>query len=438
MALMLAGLAAAGVVASGASGASGLLGPGGGEAPWRLEGLGPELVCVEGVPLERVRLSVSVMDREGRPIRGLNPSDFLVLEKGVPQTLVDFGREADRQDRPLSAVFLVDRSGSIGHQMSKWRMASISLLSALRPVDEVKVATFTTEVTVLQEFTHDAATLAGAVEKLEQTGGGTRVFRAVDETLHDLRRRAGRKVIFLLTDGLDSDRPEAWTTMGDAYLTHLVQLAVDSQVIIVTILPGPTGYPSLAAQDLAVQTGGWWLYPSDDLPGLVRRLGERLLESYYLAYDSTRPLGDPRRRQVAVSVARPDLGDVEVRTIGGIFGDAPLLDLLEEELDFGQEEERARAVIDLGMLPGPDSEAPLRKALRDKSPKVRALAAELLGKRGVVASAERLARLLKDPDPGVRRSALAALRLLITQGTQGTQGDDEAIQSRILDAAEAP
>src|SRR5262245_45593024 len=132
--------------------------------PWWMAGsFAPEVVRVEGIPPQRVQLSVSVLDKAGKPVTGLNSADFLVTEDGVPQALLDFGRESERLDRPLSVVFLVDRSGSIGKQMSKWGEACAALATALRPIDEVRLATFASDLTVLQDFTADPNLLAAAV-----------------------------------------------------------------------------------------------------------------------------------------------------------------------------------------------------------------------------------------------------------------------------------
>ncbi len=391
----------------------------------------PEVIRVEALPLERVQLTVSVLDREGEPVTGLSLGDFHLREGGLDQTLIEFGREADRQDRPMSVVFLVDRSGSIGGQMRKWREAGASLISALRPIDEVMVATFNTEREVLVDFTRDSKAVSSAVDTFHRPVGGTLIFKAVNETLHELRRRHGRKVIFLLTDGLDNQFAAAWNTLHSAYLSRLVRTAVHSQVTVVTILPGPTGRPFLAAQDLAVQTGGWWQYPSDDLPALVRKLGRRLLESYYLSYDSTWPLSDTRRREIEVTVSRPDLGKLHVRTIGGVYGGTPLLDLLIEDLEDTDELERARAASELGFLAAKASVRPLKRALSDPSAIVRMRAAEALGRLGEVTAARPLARLLEDPDPEAREAALIALQLLLEKET------DETAQARILDAIQS-
>ncbi len=404
-----------------------------GEAARRVGSFPPERIRVEGDPPERVHLSVSVLDPQGRPVLGLKSSDFGVYEAGVPQTLADFGTESDRRDRPLSVVFLVDRSGSVWRQMGKWRQAGASLVSALRPVDEIRLATFTTEVTVLQDFTHDAALIGATVETLDDAGGGTRVFSAVDETLTDIAARRGRKVIFLLTDGLDNVFADAWNMSSSTYLADLVRRAVQDDVTVVTIVPGPTARPFLAAQDLAVQTGGWWVYPSDDLPALVARLGERLLESYYLAYDSTREPGDGRRRALRVELRRTDLKGCTVRTVDAVFGPRPLFDLLAARLEGDDEEDRARAASDLALVSERRDQAAslLLRLLKDDSAQVRAAAAGSLGRMGETSALKRLSRLLSDNEPAVREAAAGAMRRWLDSGA------DPATRRRILDVLDS-
>jgi len=403
------------------------------EAARRIDAFAPERVRVEGEPPERVHLSVSVIDRDGVPVLGLNSSDFRLTEAGIPQTPVDFGSEAESSDRPLSVVLLVDRSGSIGRQMSRWREAGAALVATLRPMDEVRLSTFTSEIEIVQDFTHDAGLIATTVSKLRESGGGTRLFAAVDTTLADLDKRAGRKVIFLLTDGLDNEYASSWNMVGDAYLADLVRRAVRSEVTVVTILPGPTGRPFLAAQDLAIRTGGWWLYPGDDLPGLVARLGERLLESYYIAYDSTRAPGDVRRRALGVTLTNPLLDGCSVRTVDGVYGEMSMLELLSGRLADGDETERAGAAADLALVTDGRGQAvaKLIRLLKDDSAAVRAAAAGALGQLREASTVRPLSRLLRDPDPEVQLAAAGALGRLL-DGETGPEA-----RTRILDALES-
>jgi VWFA-related protein len=355
--------------------------PAGGEPARRVETFRPEVVRVVGEGQQRVRLSVSVLDGQGEPVTELSAEDFRVSEDGVARPVVEFGRESDRQDRPLSVVVLVDRSGSIGHQLARWRDACASLLLVLRPIDEVRVSSFTTEVTVVQDFTRDVNLLGASVARMENTSGGTHIFSSVQETIRDLRDRPGRKVIFLLTDGLDNEFPDLWSATSNPRVYELVREAVRSQVTIVTILPGPTARPFLAVQDLAVQTGGWWLYPSDDLPGLMARLGKRLLESYYLAFDSPKPRGEKGRRPVEVKLTKPMPEGVVVRTAEAVYGETPLAEILRtlaSDLADDDEARRLQAVAGLAAVPDPKAVTLLVKALKDESPKVRDAAVDSL------------------------------------------------------------
>ncbi len=398
--------------------------------PRRLE-VEPETITVEGVPPERVRLSVSVLDREGVPVGGLVASDFRVIENGISQELIEFGPESERQDRPLSAVFLIDRSVSMGRQMHKWKDACAALLSVLRPIDEVQVATFASEVEVLQPFTSRAQDLAAAVERIEAWGsGGTRIKHALDETLTGMRARRGRKVIFLLTDGGEDGVAEGTIGTSPAVAAAAAR-AVQSQTVIVTILPGASSHPWLAVQDLAVHTGGWWLYSGEDPVAIVKKLGERLLHSYFMAYDSPRLPGDQTRRRGEVSLARLELAQAVVQTASGVYGDAPLLEHLLEDLKEDDAALRARAAAHLGGTTEKEVRKPLVEALEDQSPGVRGAAAIALAERGDLSAVGPIGRLLNDPDPDARASAVRALGIMLTKAPDGKTRD------RILETLES-
>jgi len=156
-----------------------------------------EYVRVVQRPYLRVGLTVTVVDRDGKPVRGLSRGDFLVREDGDEAELVDFGVEAERRDRPLSVAVLLDLSYSMGSQVKKVREAAEALLASLRPGDEIRVAKFNDELTVLQDFTGDPGDPAKTLKRIGAASGGTAIFRSLDWTLRDLRTRPGRKVILV-------------------------------------------------------------------------------------------------------------------------------------------------------------------------------------------------------------------------------------------------
>src|SRR5262245_26986128 len=90
-------------------------------------------------------------------------------------------------------------------QVRKVREAAQALLSGLRPGDEIMVAKFNDQLTILQPFTGDPARPRTTLGDVGRAWGGTALFRALEHTLKDLRGRPGRKVILVVSDGLDND-----------------------------------------------------------------------------------------------------------------------------------------------------------------------------------------------------------------------------------------
>jgi VWFA-related protein len=385
---------------------------------------------VEGAPIERVELLVSVTDEEGGPVTGLTASDFEVREGGAPVVVKGFEVLGGRAEVPLSVAILVDRSGSMRFAMKKWREAALALLASLRPRDQIRVSAFSDEHVVLQDFTRDAASLAASLDAIGPAGGGTRLFRAIFESVRDMRDLPGRKALIVLTDGADTDytSPSSPVFAGMyAVLAETARMASRAGVTVIVVLPGPTGRGYLAVQDLALQTGGWWTYPSEDLRALMRRLGERLLSAYVIEYDADRPADPDRKRPVKVTL-RPGLGErLEVRAALGTYARLDALDALRGDLAAGNDAQRARAARELGRLDAPDVPELLLRALKDGSPEVRAEAVGALAERREPAALAKVLRRIHDADLRVREAAFEAA---VRYGADSIPALEEASRSR--------
>ena len=64
------------------------------------------------IDTELVSFEISVTDKDGNPVRGLNAEDFRVFEDGVERK-IDFFEPVKKDTRPLSLVFALDVSGSM-------------------------------------------------------------------------------------------------------------------------------------------------------------------------------------------------------------------------------------------------------------------------------------------------------------------------------------
>ena len=111
--------------------------------------------------IESVRVDVLVLDG-GRPILGLKPSDFEVLDNGVAQQveLVSF------ENVPLNVVLALDMSDSVaGERLEQLQDAGRAVLGGLTRGDQAAVVTFSHAVTLAAPLTADIASVRDALDE---------------------------------------------------------------------------------------------------------------------------------------------------------------------------------------------------------------------------------------------------------------------------------
>ena len=152
-----------------------------------------------------VTVPISVLDRDGRFIGGLRQEDFRVFEDGVEQQVAYFAPV----EQPFTVALVIDTSGSTRFRLEDIQDAAIAFLDQLRPADRVIIVSFDEQVRVLSEATNDRNQLREAIRRT-QTGGGTRLYDAVDLVIREqLSHIQGRKAVVLFTDGVDSSSRQA-------------------------------------------------------------------------------------------------------------------------------------------------------------------------------------------------------------------------------------
>ena len=408
-----------------------------------------ESVRVVDRPWERIGVTVTVTDREGKPVRGLGCDAFRLQENGAPIDLAACGPEEGREERPLSVAVLLDLSQSMGGQIRKVEEAARALLGQLRPGDEVLVAKFNDQVTVLQPFTGEESELSGGLKSIGRARGGTALFQSIESILKDVRGRRGRKVILVVSDGQDNALERAGHVTQSLYMQDLLRLCLRTQTVVYGVRPGmPSSWQ--AFEDFVGTTGGRMLYSGGDLERLFARLGEEFRSQYYLAWDIDPKNKAPGWRRLRVTLARPDL---VVHAIDGYFTPRARLDSLLHDLDDREEGMRQDAAYDLGFVDDPRARLALRSALDDSDPGVRRLAIEGLARLREEAAVEGMIAALGDAAAEVRDAAAAGLssigaeaidplcdavaaaaekrrpkpRLLAAASLLGTTGDDRAV-----------
>ncbi|HXG86359.1 MAG TPA: VWA domain-containing protein [Pyrinomonadaceae bacterium] len=251
------------------------------------------------VETELVPFEVTVTDKNGKPVRGLEAKDFRIFEDGVERP-VDFFEPVKKNDesRPLSVVFALDVSGSMTTaELSRLRDALRSFTARLADYNSYfAVMTFGMEVKTLQSFTNRPDKLEKTFEKLlrDPEGLSTHAYDAVDEAVRLIEKKspAGAKnkppkrAVVLITDGFpvgDTVAPktvieranDAETTIYSVILPSFSRLQADKKP-----LPTP-----LEASGLIEKTGGRAFYANEkDFEPLFKSLAEEITASYVLAF----------------------------------------------------------------------------------------------------------------------------------------------------------
>lgn len=148
-----------------------------------------------------ISVPVTVSDREGHYIPNLKKEDFTLYQNDVKQNISFFAR----YDEPLNIALLLDTSGSTEKSLAKIKDAAKDFIDLLTPNDKCLIATFDSQVNILNAFSSNSQTLK---ESLNRVGtareDGTVLHRAIEQIARNsFISPEGRKVILILSDGKD-------------------------------------------------------------------------------------------------------------------------------------------------------------------------------------------------------------------------------------------
>ena len=130
------------------------------------------------IPIRRVRLPITVVDKKGQFVPGLTKEDFIILEDKVPQQIETFSDDLS-QTFPLYVAVLMDTSASTAGKLKFEQESAMNFIhTVVRPrKDRVLFATFDDEITLLQDFTDKLDLLDKAVDGVKETRYAYRSLR---------------------------------------------------------------------------------------------------------------------------------------------------------------------------------------------------------------------------------------------------------------------
>ena len=269
------------------------------------------------IETELVPFEVTVTDKEGNPVRGLQAEDFKIYEEGIERP-VDFFEPIKKQNanRPLSIVFALDVSGSITtEEIGKLRNAMRSFVKKLADYNShFAVMTFGMRVKKLQSFTNKPKKLEKTFDKIarDRDGLSTHAYDAVDYGIRllkkdspaSVRQKIPKRAIILITDGFpvgDMVSPqtvieranEAETTVYSVILPSYSRLQTGKKPVMTL----------LEASGLIERTGGRTFYAMEgDFEPLFKLLAEEITASYVLAFYPNETNREKKYRRVRIEV----------------------------------------------------------------------------------------------------------------------------------------
>ena len=395
-----------------------------------------------------VRVDVSVMDRDGRPVRNLSAEDFELRENGELQSITSFklvdangqptddlslpirspqhaATEAARDDVRVFVIFWdeyhIDQFGSAVRARDQLQHF---VLEAFGPTDLVALMDQLTPVSALR-FTRDRRALADQVHLLRGRRGVYVPARSAVEEAHlrngqDVERirsqvtttalksvimhlgtiRQGRKAVVFVGESLGRLGQDTIRVVSD-----LIRTANDNNTAIYTVDPrglqaGGAGFGGVSAMlaSLADSTGAEAIV-SNDFNAALRKVVVTSSAFYLLGYSPKDPQLDGKFREIKVKVKQ---GGVEVRARNGYW--APR----------GADLDRARAVALAAALP-----SSVAKAFKELTPDNSRRPADFWIGLSPAAGDACAVNIAWAPRPGIEgRAAAASVLVTATSGTE--------------------
>lgn len=246
---------------------------------------------------QTVVVYATVRDAAGRLVPDLTQDDFELLDDGAPVRIATFSNDI----QPITVALLLDMSGSMLSRLVRVRDSTLRFIDALLPADRVRIGTFGDEIGISPMLTGDKAVLTRIVREELWPGGGTPLWNAVYAGMDSLAGESGRRVILVLTDGLDSASLPGWKgDLGD------VRSRATRDGFMLYIIGMDTvntnDEPQRNVNALIAETGGtrFDVKEGDDLHGTFTRVADELRRQYLLGFAPEARDGREHRLEIRV------------------------------------------------------------------------------------------------------------------------------------------
>jgi Ca-activated chloride channel family protein len=259
---------------------------------------------------------VRIRDKKGQAVTGLSDQDLQLKDQDQVTTGVYFSRGADR----VALMFALDQSGSLRQVISQQQEAALALFSRFGERSSVAILRFSDTASLVAPFTKDLSAARAAFKFVAAPNEQTAIFDAAAKAVKAFDSlppvRAERRIIVLISDGLDTRS----RTSADSVIDAALDQRVSFYVIHLPLFEPRDGHlavrrPSKGFRDLAEKTGGKYFLVGDvktalspappDLAPIFQAIEEDLKSQYLLGFYIAESSRDNRKHVFSVSM-KPD------------------------------------------------------------------------------------------------------------------------------------
>lgn len=160
---------------------------------------------------ELVKLDVTVLNRGGEFVDGLQEKSFRVLDNGVERPIVFFAPVT----APAKIVVILETSPAVYLFQDEHVAAAYALLEGLAADDEVALVTYADVARSVVPFTTNRPQLLSGIESVQYMIGqaSLNLYDSISAVIEGMAAFPGKKALVLLTTGLDSSAPERWDAL---------------------------------------------------------------------------------------------------------------------------------------------------------------------------------------------------------------------------------
>ena len=259
---------------------------------------------------------VRIRDKKGQAVTGLSDRDLVLKDQDKVTTGVYFSPGADR----VALMFALDQSGSLRQVISQQQEAALALFSRFGERSSVAILRFSDTASLVAPFTKDLSAVRTAFRFVAAPNEQTAIFDAAAKAVKAFDAlppvRAERRIIILISDGLDTRS----RTSADSVIDAALERRVSFYIIHLPLFEPREGHlavrrPSKGFRELAEKTGGKYFLVGDvksalspapaDLGPIFQAIEEDLKSQYLLGFYIAESSRDNRKHVFSVSM-KPD------------------------------------------------------------------------------------------------------------------------------------